>query len=139
MSKRTKLTEEFVEALAASWEQHGDKVLDELAKTDGKAYARIVADLTPKQIEAKIETHGFDTMTSEQLTEHLIQGLVGDIERHVQNNLPMYERLVRNTKRNVRQGRLPPDGYARLSSRDKWLTDHGRPKLAVVGKESQTD
>ena len=135
MSKRTKLSDEFIEALAESWKVHGDTVLNELAKTDGKALARICADLVPKQIEAKIETHNFDGLSVTELRELVIEGMAGAIEKQVQDDLPKFERLVKAARKAQKRGKIPPNGYASMSSRDRWLVDHGRKAKELVAAD----
>jgi hypothetical protein len=133
MSNRAKLSDEFVDALHESWKVHGDSVLLELRKIDPKAYARLVADLTPKQSEVAVHNvDKFAGLSSDELREMLIEKMAGAIEQQIAADLPRFQRLVREARRAQRRGEIPPDGYAQLDSRDRWLVDHGRkPKEEV--------
>jgi hypothetical protein len=69
MSKaRTSLSNEFIEALAESWKQHGDSVLLELRNSDPKAYAKLVAELVPRQSEIAVSaTDKYTSMSIDEL------------------------------------------------------------------------
>src|SRR5262249_41853264 len=52
---RARLTEAFVSDMAASWSQHGPKVLSDLARTQPAAFAGLCAKLIPQDVALTIE------------------------------------------------------------------------------------
>ena len=74
-------------------------------------------------------------MSVGELRELVIEGLAGAIEQQVQADLPKFERLVKAARRAQRKGEIPPNGYASMSSRDRWLVDHGRTAKELVAAD----
>jgi len=52
---RARLTEAFVSDMAASWSQHGPKVLSDLARTQPAAFAGLCAKLIPQDVQVSLE------------------------------------------------------------------------------------
>jgi hypothetical protein len=50
MTKRGKLSEAFVEALAEEWRVHGADVLEKVREKSPERFAQLVADLVPKEM-----------------------------------------------------------------------------------------
>ena len=76
---RNKLSERFLSALCADFEEHGDDVLRTLRETQPAVYVRVIASLLPTQVEAHA------SIVSSFSDEQVIQ-LVADLERWVHNN-----------------------------------------------------
>jgi hypothetical protein len=47
---RSKLGEQFIEALAADFEQHGETAIEVVRKRDTTAYLKIIKDILPREI-----------------------------------------------------------------------------------------
>jgi hypothetical protein len=131
MSKtRTALSDEFISALASSWETHGDKVLLELRNSDPKAYAKLVAELVPRQSEIAVSnTDKYSSMSIDEL-----RGVVLGIERpDGENQLESYmeahllecERIIRNLKRDIKKRLRPPPEYHSMSPGEQWRVRQG--------------
>jgi hypothetical protein len=54
VSSRGKLSAEFIEALAADFETHGPDVIARVRQENPSQYAKICADLLPKQVEVDV-------------------------------------------------------------------------------------
>ena len=52
---RSKLSEDFLRDLHASWEKHGVSALDRAVALDPVAYIRVVASILPKDIDFSID------------------------------------------------------------------------------------
>jgi hypothetical protein len=63
---RNKLATEFFDHLYAAWQEHGELVLNRVALSDPKDFARIVASLMPKEVEIK---RPLDDMTDAELSD----------------------------------------------------------------------
>ncbi len=72
---RNRLSEAFIAALCADFEQHGAEAIQEMRLTDPSGYVRVVAALQPKQGEADAK-HDIDHMSLEELRESLVNELV---------------------------------------------------------------
>ena len=51
---RTRLTDRFVQDLATSWERHGARILESLAKKDARFFADLCARLIPKDVSLTV-------------------------------------------------------------------------------------
>jgi hypothetical protein len=64
---RNKLGEDFLNVLAADFEQHGQRVIEKVRETKPEAYLRVVADLLPKDVKVNGRVGlGGDGMSKEQ-------------------------------------------------------------------------
>jgi hypothetical protein len=69
---RSRLSAAFVDALAADWAEHGDAVLAKVRTENPATYAKLVAELVPKQVEAAPQSE-FSAMSDEELDAWLIE------------------------------------------------------------------
>jgi len=74
-SPRSRLTNEFIEALAADWAQHGNTVIEEVRKQNPTRYAEIVSRLVPQEVA--VSSQHFDgpdlaAMTTEERDDYLL-------------------------------------------------------------------
>jgi len=67
---RNKLSEQFLAALCADFEIHGDAVLETVRTNDPSTYMRVAASLLPKQTEIGI-SNDLRHLTDEQLTQRI--------------------------------------------------------------------
>jgi hypothetical protein len=74
-SRRSWLTQQFVEALARDWEENGPQVIERLRVESPTQYAKIVADLLPK-VQTESAADQFAQVTS---LEALVEKLARDI------------------------------------------------------------
>jgi hypothetical protein len=90
----SKFSKKFLVSLAASWEQHGDAVFEEVRKIDPVQYLRICSSLIPKEV--LVITHS--TTPAAQLTEQELQAVIVEdisaIERVRVAMLPLIERVA---------------------------------------------
>jgi hypothetical protein len=76
-SRRSWLTQQFVEALARDWEENGTQVIEQLRVKSPKDYAKIVADLLPKvQTTEAADQFGLRSLDN---MDQLIAKLAADI------------------------------------------------------------
>jgi hypothetical protein len=68
---RNKLSEEFIDALHASWQEHGRSAIEEMQKTKPGEYVKLVASLVPKDFNLNTPGGEFDHLTDEQLVRRL--------------------------------------------------------------------
>jgi hypothetical protein len=54
---RSKLGEQFLIDLAASWEKHGPQALERCAQEEPSQYLRVVASLMPKELDLSVSHH----------------------------------------------------------------------------------
>jgi len=89
-----KFSKRFLVSLAASWEQHGDAVFEEVRKLDPAQYLRICASLVPKEVI--LHTH--NSTPAAQLTEQELQAVIVEditgVERLRTALLPLVERVA---------------------------------------------
>jgi hypothetical protein len=74
-SPRSRLTNEFIEALAADWAQHGNTVIEEVRKQNPTRYAEIVSRLVPQEVAVSGQHYdGPDlaAMTTEEREDYLL-------------------------------------------------------------------
>jgi hypothetical protein len=90
----SKFSKKFLISLAASWEQHGDAVFEEVRKLDPVQYLRICSSLIPKEV--LVITHS--TTPAAQLTEQELQAVIVEdisaIERVRIAMLPLVDRIA---------------------------------------------
>jgi hypothetical protein len=90
----SKFSKRFLISLAASWEQHGDAVFEEVRKTDVVQYLRICASLVPKEVI--LHTHS--STPAAQLTEQELQAVIVEditgVERLRTALLPLVARVA---------------------------------------------
>lgn len=67
---RNKLSEQFLAALCADFEIHGETVLEEVRNNDPSTYMRVAASLLPKQTEIGV-TNNLQHLTDEQLRQRI--------------------------------------------------------------------
>jgi len=67
---RNKLGEEFLNALASGFEQHGPAVIVAVRESKPEVYLRVVADLLPK--EMSINKDPYEELTDDQLVARLM-------------------------------------------------------------------
>jgi hypothetical protein len=68
---RNKLGEEFIQALAADFEEHGVAVIRQVRETRPEVYLKVVAALLPKDVNLSVDPYA--EMTDEQLLRRLDQ------------------------------------------------------------------
>jgi hypothetical protein len=66
---RNKLSEEFIQALAADFEEHGRAVIRQVRETKPEVYLKVVASLLPKDVN--LNTNPYADLSDEQLMERL--------------------------------------------------------------------
>jgi hypothetical protein len=90
----SKFSKKFLVSLAASWEQHGDAVFEEVRRKDVVQYLRICASLIPKEV--LVITHS--TTPAAQLSEQELQAIlvedISAIERVRAAMLPLVSRVA---------------------------------------------
>ena len=63
---RNKLDEQFVEALQANFQEHGEEAIEQARQRSPETYLRVIASILPKRLEVKRD--GFDEFSDEQIT-----------------------------------------------------------------------
>jgi hypothetical protein len=53
---RNKLSEEWIRALAAKFDEHGDELLDELIQKHPTVFGQLIAKLVPKEVGIDLDT-----------------------------------------------------------------------------------
>ena len=53
---RARLTEAFISDLSATWNRHGARVLEDMAKKDGRSFAHLAAKLIPQDVQLTLQT-----------------------------------------------------------------------------------
>jgi hypothetical protein len=90
----SKFSKRFLVSLAASWEQHGDQVFEEVRKLDPVQYLRICASLVPKEVI--LHTHS--STPAAQLSEQELQAVIVEditgVERLRTMLLPLVNRVA---------------------------------------------
>ena len=81
---RNKLSENFINAFALDFEQHGAAVIEKVRKERPQDYLKVAASLLPKQMEIEA---GRTRPLSELSDGELIELLAGDIEMVVERVL----------------------------------------------------
>jgi hypothetical protein len=51
---RARLTEQFVSDLSATWAKHGARILEDMARKDGRSFAHLAAKLIPQDVSLSI-------------------------------------------------------------------------------------
>jgi hypothetical protein len=67
---RNKITQAYIDAIAAEFEAHGVSALERVRKKMPHVFLRLVAELLPKQVQVE---HGFADMTDEQLRQRIAE------------------------------------------------------------------
>ena len=78
---RARLNAAFISALEADWALHGEDALEKVRSENPTAYARLAAELVPKQIEIEASANDFDGQSKIEIEEALIQMMAADLER----------------------------------------------------------
>lgn len=68
---RNKLTEEFIEALAADFAEHGRDVIRRVCVEDPGAYLRVIASLVPKQAAFAVGGGPLEDLSDEEVNERI--------------------------------------------------------------------
>jgi hypothetical protein len=90
----SKFSKKFLISLAASWEQHGDAVFEEVRKIDPVQYLRICSSLIPKEV--LVITHSAtpaSQLTEQELTAVIVEDISG-VERLKVALLPLVNRVA---------------------------------------------
>jgi hypothetical protein len=69
---RSKLSEAFLEALCADYEQHGKAAIERMRDTNPVAYLRMIASLLPKEFHVEAARSEFEGMTLDEKRQHAI-------------------------------------------------------------------
>jgi hypothetical protein len=75
---RAKLSGDFIENLESDWREHGQGVIESLRVSRPEVYARLVADLVPKQVEVATGSE-FETMGAAELEAFVVESFAGNI------------------------------------------------------------
>ena len=74
VGSRNRLSEQFLSALAADWEEHGVKVLQKVREERPQDYLRVVASILPRELQvAKVDD--FDELSDEELERSVMDEL----------------------------------------------------------------
>jgi hypothetical protein len=101
MSKRNKLTQAFIAALEADWQEHGDAIIEKLREDSPTQYALIVAKLCPVQAQVEISEVDLLTEKMEAMTQReriaFQRGLLDEMEAELNvqerfNDMPIRQR-----------------------------------------------
>jgi hypothetical protein len=68
---RSKLGEEFLEALSMDFSEHGPAAIERVRQEDPVAYIRVIASLLPKEL--KVERSPYADMTEEEINAEIIR------------------------------------------------------------------
>jgi hypothetical protein len=52
---RARLTEQFVSDLSATWSRHGSRILEDMARKDGRSFAHLAAKLIPQDVTLSVQ------------------------------------------------------------------------------------
>ena len=70
---RSKLSEEFLAELHASFQEHGATVIERVMNEDPVAYVRMIASLVPRQFKVDDTDDQYENMTDEEIMERIRQ------------------------------------------------------------------
>ena len=90
----SKFSKRFLVSLAASWEQHGDTVLEQVRQKDPTQYLRICASLIPRQIMIHNTTAAPAVTLSEAELQAIVVEDVSRLEQVRATLLPLIERVA---------------------------------------------
>ena len=98
VDSRHDLSNDFVQALAADWKQHGIATIEQLRQTDAKAYCQIISQVVPKEmlIASDSSARADTPKDSREIAEALLAdvGLVEPTDRARQRALDAYDTLI---------------------------------------------
>ncbi len=78
---RNRLSEAFITALCADFEENGAEAIAEMRLTDPSGYVKVVAALQPKEVEAELnEDNNINNMSLEELRDSLLECVIADEE-----------------------------------------------------------
>ncbi len=72
---RNRLSEAFIAALCADFEEHGAEAIAEMRLTDPSGYVKVVAALQPKGVQAEVKDD-IDHMSLDELRDTVVNDLV---------------------------------------------------------------
>jgi hypothetical protein len=52
---RARLTEQFVSDLSTTWAKHGSRILEDMARKDGRSFAHLAAKLVPQDVSLTLQ------------------------------------------------------------------------------------
>jgi hypothetical protein len=79
---RNKLSEDFLQAFAADFEQNGSAVIEKVREERPQDYLRVAASLLPKQMEIETNrTRPLSEYSDAELMEDIANGIEGTIEK----------------------------------------------------------
>ena len=73
---RNKVSEEFLAALYADFQQHGAAAIQKVREENTAVYVKVAASMVPKELHISNDGHEFDHLSDEGLREYLIKEVV---------------------------------------------------------------
>jgi hypothetical protein len=89
----SKFSKRFLVSLSASWEKHGDDVLEYVRRNDPTQYLRICASLIPRQINVTTETRPMAQLSEQELLGIIVED-VSKLDQVKMALEPMVDRVA---------------------------------------------